>query len=228
MRNIITIILLLSPFGVYAEETIYGTINGYVTTYLSNGIEIPVSGRVINILYDNDKRKSGKTNDDGYFHIEIKSTHRIPLGRKVKFTVASEDYFILSPYDGVIFPPKELTSSGYETKLVIVSNGSQLQTGPLKANFINRNVNERNKKQRYSVQVLSTVKYEKAINVRNSFRKRGFDSFIIRKTRENGLVIHNVFSSSFNNFKAANKEKNRVRSSFNKKFNDAFVKLILK
>lgn len=233
MKNIIytLVALILFQHQLYAEGaapdiTISGTINGIVTTFIK-GIEVPVSGREVTIIYDKNKKKTAKTNDDGVFYIQIKGNDRLPLGRKIKFKISGQDSFILSPYNGEMFPPKELTLSGYELKLVVVSNGSQLQAGPLRASFISRDISNQNKKQRYSVQILSTIDPKKALKIRNEFRNMGYDSFIIHETKENGLVVHNVYSSSFVTFKDANKVKNKIRRLYKKKYKDAFVKLIL-
>jgi hypothetical protein len=226
MKNLLLIFLLVWANQCYSKDILAGTLNGTLVTFDTNGKEIPVSGRDIQIFYENNKfRTAARTNDNGDFTLHIKSNQPIVQGRKLKLIIKGDEYFILSPYNGELFPPESLTS--YELKVIAVSNGSRTQTGPLYAEFTNRDRTKIYQRQLYTVQVISTSSNAQAIKVRDLFISNHYDSFIDAVEEDDGSTFFKVYVSKSNNWEQTNKLKRKIRRIFNGRYSDAFVKSIL-
>lgn len=219
------VILMSSPS--FSKPTSEGEwLNGTITTYDSIGKEIPWAGNVIEVYYENDKyRTAATTGDQGNFHLRIKKP--MVLGRKVRFNLKVDDYFILSPYNGEFFPPESLTN--FDLKIKVVSNSSKaVQVGPLYANFTNKDRKKAaTQKQLYTVQVVSTTSSKESIKIRNFFVSNGYDSFIDTIKETYGLVTYKVYVTTSTDWETTNKVKRKIRRRFKRKYKDSFVKSIL-
>jgi len=207
------------------ENKIYGRLNGKIITYNSMGKRLPLVGRKIRITY-NDGRETVKSNnlidESGDFHLTISEKKKMRLGKKIKISIDSKDYFILSPFDGEIFPPESLKS--YQLNIVVISNDSKVQTGSFYAYFKNRDISRINKKQGYTIQVSATQNWTKAVNVEAFFKN--YNSFK-ECTKEENLC--RVYVSFYKNRKDAIKLKDKIKKDFKLKhqYQDIFVKSIL-
>jgi hypothetical protein len=220
--------IILSIFifnlDIQAEE-IYGRLNGKVVTYNSVGKRLPIVGRKIKIIY-NDGRKSVESNkpidESGDFHLTIDDKEKMILGKKIKITIDSKDYFILSPYNGEMFPPESLKS--YQLNIIVISNDSKVQTGSFYANFKNRDRSRANRKQGYTIQVIATRDWTKAVDTEASLKN--YNSFKECRNEDN---ICRVYVSFFQNRKDAISLKNRIKRDFKSKklYQDIFVRSIL-
>ena len=204
-------------------NTIFGLLNGSVVTYNNDGKKIPITGREISIIYnDGMKEEKSRIDERGDFHINIKNEKKLILGKKIKIIIDSKDYFILSPFNGEMFPPESLES--YELNIVAISNDSKVQTGYFYANFKNRDRNRVNKKQGYTIQVLATHNWSKAVETESFFINQ--NSFKECPKEEN---ICRVYVSFYKNRKDAIRLKNKIKKNFKykRKYQDIFVKSIL-
>ncbi len=202
---------------------INGLVNGKVITYDSNGKRIPIIGRVVTIIY-NDGREhiARKTDEVGDFHLPISPKKKIRLGKKIKIIIDSKDYFILSPFDGEMFPPESLKS--YQLNIIVVSNDSKVQTGLYYSTFKNRDRNKVSKKQGYTIQILATREWNQAVNEESFFRN--YNSFKEYSEEEN---LYRIYVSFYKNRKDAIRLKNKIKKDFKskRKYQDIFVKSIL-
>ena len=207
------------------ENKIYGRLNGKIITYNSMGKRLPLVGRKIRITY-NDGRETVKSNnlidESGDFHLKISEKKKMILGKKIKLNIDSKDYFILSPFDGEMFPPESLKS--YELNIVVISNDSKVQTGSFYACFKNKDISRVNKKQGYTIQVIATQNWNKAVSVETFFKN--YNSFKECPKEEN---LCRVYVSFYKNRKDAIKLKDKIKKDFKLKhqYQDIFVKSIL-
>lgn len=225
MKKLLLIFLLIiSPLSI-AKDTVKDWLNGSVSTFDLVGKKIPWSGNVIKISYEREKyRTATKTNNKGDFHLFIKKP--IVLGTKVTLSIDEDDYFILAPFNGEFYPPRDLTN--FELHIIVVSNSSKVvQVGPLYASFSNQDISKKNQKQMYTVQVVSTTSNLKAAATRDFFRRRGYDSFVDTLKQNFGLAIYKVYVTTSTDWATTNKVKNTIRKGFKRKYKDAFVKSVL-
>lgn len=228
MNNITTLlifIITLIAYPCYSEnynKNVLGVISGKAIYYDDNGIEQPIIGRNIEIIYNKGltKRKVN-TDTDGEFILAIKNPLPLIKGEEIKIKINDKKYFIISPYNGVMFSPRSLTN--YKLKIVTITNESKIKTNKLSAQFnLSRNIKYYKDSIFYTVQVCSTSSKDEANKKRNYFIKLGYDAFI-KESIYDGK--HKVLISQFENKKSANRLKNTIRSKFKKDYGDAFVRI---
>lgn len=218
----ISFLLVLLTSGVSsANDNVLGILSAKVMYIDSNSVERPIVGRNIRLEYNGSiYKKIAITDREGEFNLLINNKHPLIRGGKIKITILDSNYFILSPFNGVMFTPRSLAN--YKLEILAVKDKSYIVNDRINARFIfNSNIQNNNSKI-YTIQVRSTPSNYEAIQIRKKLKRDGYDVHINKSYIDHQ---YKVYISRFYSIKEAKKYNKKIKNSLIRKYkySDSFA-----
>jgi len=215
-KSILKVIVLLGLIFISRLGADEITFRGKIVKLLDNGQEIPFSGIEINIK---GTTISTISNKDGTFNLSQQKTSptltNLIVGDKIELSVLDKDWFILSPFAGVMFVPNKSVSS---IKLRMIPKYSRMYSSiALSTRY-------------YSIQVLTNNNEGYAIDRMRELRKYGFKNVYYEAHMRSGLpkngYFYKVKVGRIIKIEEAVKIRNKIRAFRTMK--DAFITVHIK
>ena len=202
-------------------------LHGKVINYSEDGTPFPVEEVTIGIEGTGSKLEYDiKKNSGGRFHIDLapKGKVLIGAGEKVRLSIdSSNNWFMLAPYNGEFFLPKD--SKNQDIEVILLANNSQIKRKHSSIKLFNG----KKEKVQYCIQILSVKSLWSAKKARDEFNskwKKKYRAYIETvKVNENKFYKVLIIVKPYSKFNVKILYQ-KIRKVF--KYRDAFIRLTVR
>lgn len=197
---------------------------GRVIGYTIEGEQMPIAETEVSILRTT---ISDKTDEKGYFRLPLrkdkdKYRNQLKAGRKINLEISNQGWFMVTPFDGKFYMPKYVDD--FDLDIRVISNKSKMKFGRFLGSFSSKKGN--NPTPQHAVQVISTSSILSAHETLERFKEYGYKPFI-QTVRDKKRTTYKVIAAIFPRKDDAKKVRKIIKSRY-PKYNDAFIKLMLR
>jgi len=215
--NFIKIVVFISLYFISLQAHPY-YIYGKITKFTENGVVYTVKQETIYLQKDG-KKLPATTDNEGRFHLNFAPQGKplLKAGEMVRLQMDLPDkWFMLSPYNGVMYLPKDFKNANISVKLL--ANKSKIKT-----EYFTISANNGKREKAYPViQVGAFDKPKNAKNILRGLRQKHYHKAFIKKIGSK----YKVFISVFKTKSKAKDFFKFFRRKYKKEYPNAFVTLI--